>query len=59
MAVIAVNAVWVLDSVLLLELGFVATTPLGAIFVLAQAAIVAVLALLERVGMRRMVAQAA
>ena len=52
--VIALNAVWVADSVLLLELGFVTPTMLGTVFVLAQAAAVAVLAFLERAGMRRM-----
>ena len=50
--VIALNAVWVVDSVLLLEL--TAPTMLGTLFVLAQAAVVALLALLERAGMRRM-----
>jgi len=40
-AVVAVNAVWVLDSVLLLASGWVAPTALGASFVLLQAAAVA------------------
>lgn len=55
--VIALNALWVLDSVLLLVLGGFMPTTLGYAFVLAQAAAVAVLAELEYVGLRR--AQAA
>lgn len=53
LAVIAGNAAWVLGSLLLLVSPFVAPTTLGALFVLAQAAAVAVLAELEWVGLRR------
>ena len=43
----ALNAVWVVDSVLLLATGWVAPTGLGVAFVLAQAAAVAVFAALQ------------
>lgn len=51
--VIAVNALWVLDSLLLLMLGGFTPTVLGYAFVLAQAAAVAVIAELEFIGLRR------
>jgi hypothetical protein len=46
-AVIAVNAAWVSESVLLVASGWVSPTALGTAFVLAQAAAVAVLTWLE------------
>jgi hypothetical protein len=52
-AVVACNAVWALDSVILLFTGWVQPTLLGEAFVLAQAAVVAVLAELELLGLRR------
>src|SRR5262245_30347071 len=52
-AVIAVNALWVVESVLLLVSGWVEPTPLGTAFVLARAAVVAVFAEAEYVGLRR------
>lgn len=52
--VIAVNVVWVIESVALLLLGWVHPTALGHAFVLMQAAFVAVLAELEFIGLRRM-----
>jgi len=52
-AVVACNALWALDSVLLLVAGWVEPTILGEVFVLGQAAIVAVLAELEFIGLRR------
>jgi hypothetical protein len=52
-AVIALNAVWVVDSVALLFTTWVQPAFLGYAFVLAQAAAVAVLAELEYVGLRR------
>ena len=39
-AVVAINLLWALDSVLLLEMGRVSPTGLGIAFVLAQAAVV-------------------
>jgi len=48
--VIALNALWVVDSVLVLTTGFVQPTMLGTVFVAAQAAAVAVLADLELLG---------
>jgi hypothetical protein len=51
--VIALNALWVVDSVALLFTGWVQPAVLGYAFVLAQAAAVAVLAELEYVGLRR------
>jgi len=52
-AVVACNALWALDSVLLLVTGWVEPTILGEVFVLGQAAVVAVLAELEFIGLRR------
>ena len=55
LAVIALNVLWVLESVALLLSGWVAPTALGIAFVLFQAAIVGVLAELQYVGMKRAV----
>lgn len=52
-AVIGLNALWTVDSVLLLLTGWVAPTELGYAFVVAQALGVAVLAGLEYVGLRK------
>ena len=52
-AVIAYNALWALDSVLLLVLGWVSPGPLGVAFVLAQAAVVALFAEAQALGLRR------
>ncbi|MBK1657940.1 hypothetical protein [Paracraurococcus ruber] len=52
-AVILGNALWALDSVLLLVSGWVAPTMLGGAFVVAQALVVALLAELEWAGLRR------
>ncbi|HVL76058.1 MAG TPA: hypothetical protein VM406_08580 [Noviherbaspirillum sp.] len=52
-AVIAVNVVWVLDSLLLLVSGYVNPTAFGQAFIVAQAAVVAVFAELEYIGLRR------
>jgi hypothetical protein len=52
-AVVACNALWALDSVLLLVTGWVEPTILGEVFVLGQAVVVAVLAELEFLGLRR------
>jgi len=51
--VIVLNALWALDSVLLVLMGWVDTTPLGEYFVIGQAAIVGVLAEMEFLGLRR------
>jgi hypothetical protein len=52
-AVVAINAVWAVDSVLLLLVpGWVAPTALGVAFVLAQAAVVAGFAALQGLGLR-------
>lgn len=51
-AVIALNAVWVLDSALLLVSGWVEPTWLGQAFVIAQAAVVALLTELQYTGLR-------
>ena len=47
LAVALYNALWVVDSVLLLALGWVSPTLLGSAFVLAQAAVVGVFALAQ------------
>jgi hypothetical protein len=52
-AVIVLNALWAVDSILLLIGGFVSPTALGTAFIIAQALAVAVLAELEYVGLRR------
>jgi len=51
--VIVLNALWALDSVLLVLMGWVDTTPLGEYFVIGQAVIVGVLAEMEFLGLRR------
>lgn len=51
--VVALNALWVLDSILLLLAGGYAPTTLGYAFVLAQAGAVAVITELELIGLRR------
>ena len=52
-AVIACNALWAADSVLLLLTGWIEANKLGVAFVIAQALVVAVFAELEYVGLRR------
>ena len=51
--VIVGNALWALDSVLLLVSGWVAPTALGGTFLVTQALVVALLAELEYTGLRR------
>jgi hypothetical protein len=58
-AVLAINAVWVVDSVSLLASGWVEPTLLGKVFVIAQAVAVALLAELEFFGLRRSQVEAA
>jgi hypothetical protein len=52
-AVIVGNAIWAIDSVLLLLSGWVEPSVLGYIFVAGQAAFVALMATLEFIGLRR------
>ena len=52
-AVVALNAIWTAESLLLLETGWVQPTSLGTAFVVAQALFVAALALAEQHGLRR------
>jgi hypothetical protein len=54
LAIIAYNALWAIDSVVLLASGLVQPTPLGAAFVIAQAITVGALAALQWVGVKRM-----
>jgi len=58
-AIIGLNIVWVVDSVLLLFTGWVAPNTLGYVFVIAQAIMVLVLADLEYMGLKRSTAIAA
>jgi hypothetical protein len=51
--VIAYNAVWAVDSLLILLLGWVAPTTLGYVFVVGQAVVVAAFAELQYFGLRR------
>lgn len=51
--VIVLNVVWVIDSIVLLFTGWVEPNALGYAFVIGQAAVVAVLADLEYVGLRK------
>ena len=53
-AVIALNALWVVDSFVLLFSGWVSPTLTGQVFIAGQAVAVAVLAELEFFGVRRM-----
>jgi hypothetical protein len=52
-AIIALNLLWVVGSMGLLMGGWVAPTALGTAFVIAQAAVVAVFAELQFIGLRR------
>lgn len=52
-AVIAYNGLWSIDSIVLLLSGSVAPNAFGLIFVIGQAALVAVLAQCQYVGLRR------
>ncbi|MBG0827093.1 hypothetical protein HS041_04870 [Planomonospora sp. ID67723] len=52
-AVIAVNALWVVDSIALLFTGWVDPNPLGVAFVVAQALLVAAFAEFQYMGLRR------
>lgn len=52
-AVIGINAIWAIDSVILLFTGWVAPNLLGSVFVLGQAAFVAVMVELQLIGMRK------
>lgn len=56
--IIIANAIWALASVALLLSGWVAPNALGVAFVLAQAAVVALLGELQYVGLRRPLAAA-
>jgi hypothetical protein len=58
-AIIAMNAVWVIDSIVLLFTGWVAPNALGYTFVTAQAAAVLAFADLEFLGLKRSAAVAA
>jgi hypothetical protein len=51
--IVAGNALWVVGSIVLLISGLVAPTTLGTTFVIAQALIVAILAELQAVGLKR------
>ena len=51
--VVACNALWALDSILLLLTGWVEPTAFGTVFVIAQAVVTAVFAELEFIGLRR------
>jgi hypothetical protein len=52
-AVIVANAIWAIDSIVLLFTGWVQPTLLGYVFVAGQAAFVAVLVELEYIGLRK------
>ena len=58
-AVIAANALWALDSVALLFTGWIEPTMLGYAFIAFQAVVVALLAELQFVGIRRLSTAAA
>ncbi len=58
-AIIALNVVWVVDSIVLLFTGWVAPNALGYAFVIAQAAVVLVFADFEFMGLKRSSAVAA
>lgn len=52
-AVIAINAVWAIDSIALLFTGWVSPNLLGQAFVVVQAVSVAVIAELQYLGLKR------
>jgi hypothetical protein len=52
-AVVAINALWVVDSVVLLIGGWAEPTMLGILFVAAQAAVVGLFAELQIIGLKR------
>lgn len=54
LAIIAYNALWAVDSIVLLASGFVNPTLLGAAFVIAQAATVGAFAALQWIGLKRL-----
>jgi hypothetical protein len=54
-AVIVYNALWAVDSVLILVAGWIAPSALGYAFILAQGVVVAILAELQFIGLRRSV----
>ncbi len=56
-AVIGINILWVVDSILILVAGWFQPTALGIAFVLAQAAAVAVVTELEVIGLKKSVAE--
>ena len=58
-AVVAANALWAVDSIVMVLAGLVAPTRLGVAFVIAQALVVAAFAEAEYVGLRRCAAPAA
>jgi hypothetical protein len=58
-SIIALNAVWVIDSIVLLFTGWVAPNALGYSFIIAQAAAVLVFADFEYMGLKRSTAVAA
>lgn len=58
-AVVVVNALWVIDSAILLLSGWVAPTVYGQVFVVAQALVVAVFAELQFFALRKSVARVA
>jgi hypothetical protein len=58
-AVIGANAFWAIESAILLVSGWVDPTPAGIAFVIAQAAVVALYAELQVVGLKRSAALAA
>jgi hypothetical protein len=52
-ALIVINALWAVDSVLMLLIRWVETTPLGELVVIGHAVIIAAIAEAEFVGLRR------
>jgi hypothetical protein len=53
LAIVAYNALWAIDSIVLLASGLVQPTMLGAAFVTAQAVTVGAFAVLQWIGVRR------
>lgn len=53
-AAVGINAFWAVDSLVLLAVGWVEPTPLGAVFVVFQALVVGVFAALQIAGLRRL-----
>ncbi|WP_283134402.1 hypothetical protein [Rhizohabitans arisaemae] len=59
LAIIAINALWAVDSIVLLFTGWIDPNPFGVVFIVAQALLVAGIAEMQYLGLRRLAPAAA